>query len=778
MRHRLRISQLCLWAPLIAACSEEKAAQISPVDGLPDELAPEVLREVAALDPRLDTDGDGLMDVDELVGWLIRVDETGRPQGILERRVFSDPDMADTDGDGVLDGVERMVGSDPDSTDTDGDGLNDYDEVYRWGTGPASVDSDGDSRGQDPDPSAAADVTLFDGAELQLVDDPSNPGGPKVVGPNATSPLHGDTDGDGVWDWAENGTRTRSSSIADTPRLVIGVTPNSRAGFYLNLTITEETTYTKEEGKELAFGAGMSSSIGNTSSHTMATWLQSLLVVGAVINIELNTEQSGSDVGLHLETEVGVGVKNSFATEFTAESSVSTEFSQVLNEIESQGLNRTQTIDGGRISMLVDVTNVGSIPCKVRNLSIQLARFDPALAKTRPVAQLRPAVGADDDIVLAAGETVSVQFEARDVDAERMTRLMRDPGLMVLAPANYDVLTAGDEDYEFIEADVADRTARVTIELGAIPLVYDVAANIGRDRNGRLEGVSVADVLDRVGITYDADPIVDEDLPLFIQEYIFKVGDVSTELHEGPAPDLGDPTYPEGLAPGVRPLLRGWYALIERRDGSVEFDDQLFSARLLPGDRVTLTFIEDKDRDGVSQREERLHGTSDENIDSDGDGLSDWWEIKVGHTVAVVGQVPRHTFSNPAVKDTDRDGLDDLAEALAGTHPWLPDTDGDRILDADEAPGGTNPLVYDSTAPSIRHCGVRPDTWFVPNWKVEVDDVDVDLVEVVVTFDDGRVMTLRSPPTGEWSANLASGPHITSIRATDARGLVTTRECP
>ncbi|HRE89553.1 MAG TPA: hypothetical protein PK095_10465 [Myxococcota bacterium] len=777
MRHRLRISQLCLWAPLIAACSEEKAAQISPVDGLPDELAPELLREVAALDPRLDTDGDGLMDVDELVGWLIRVDETGRPQGILERRVFSDPDMADTDGDGVLDGVERMVGSDPDSTDTDGDGLSDYDEVYRWGTGPASVDSDGDARGQDPDPSAAADVTLFDGAELQLVDDPANPGGPKVAGPNATSPLHGDTDGDGVWDWAENGTRTRSSSIADTPRLLIGVTPNSRAGFYLNLTVTEETTYTEERGTELAFGGGVSSNIGNTTSHTLATWMDSLTVFGLLVNIEVNTEQAGADAGVYFEEEAGIGIKNSFATEFTADSTVSTQFSQVLNEVASDGLSRTQTIDGGRVSLLVDVSNVGSVPCKVRNLSMQLARFDPEIGKTRPVAQLRPSVGADNDLVLAVGETVAVQFEAREVDADRLMRLMANPGLMVLSPANYDVLTAGDEDYEFIEADVADRTARVTIELGAVPQVYDVAAMIGRDQSGRLEGVSVADVLDRVGITYDADPIeVDE--ALFIQEYIFKIGNVSTELHEGPAPDLGDPAYPEGKAPGPRPLKRGWYAVIERRDGAIEFDDQLFAARLLPGDRATLTFLEDKDRDGVSQREERLRGTSDDTIDSDGDGLSDWWELKVGHVVQVVGQVPRHTTSNPATKDTDKDGLDDMAELMAGTHPWVPDTDGDRIGDKQELDQTKNPLAYDSSPPAVRHCGVRPESWYVPNWRVEVDDVDVDLTEVSVTFEDGRVMTLMSPPTGIWSAHLASGPHITSIRATDARGLVTTRECP
>lgn len=777
MRDRLRISRLLLWAPLFAACSEEKAARITPVDGLPDELAPEILREVAALDPRLDTDGDGLMDVDELVGWLIRVDETGRPQGILERRVFSDPDMADTDGDGVLDGVERMVGSDPNSTDTDGDGLSDYDEVYRWGTGPASVDSDGDSRGQFPDPSGAPDVTLFDGAELQLVADPNNPTGPKIAGPNATSPLHGDTDGDGVWDWAENATRVRSSSIADTPRLVVGVTRDSRAGFYLKLTITEETTYTEDVGKELSFSGGVSSTLTGSVSHELATWLKSSTVLGAVVNIEGSTAQAGADIGVKFEEEVGIGVQNTLATQVSIEGTVSTEFQQVYTDVVTQGLTRNQTVDGGKITLLVDVTNISNVPCKVANLTIQLARFDPELGKTRPVAQLRP--GVDGELVLAAGETEKVTLVADDVEANRMLGLMANPGLLVLAPANYDVLTAGDEDYDFIESDVAQRTARITLELGPDDVrVLDVAANVGRDARGRMTGVSIAEVLDRLGITYKADPIGEEEGP-FAQGYIFKVGDRETELYEGDPPSLNDPLpYPEGLAPGPRPLRRGWYAVIERRGGGIELDSQLFRARLMPGDRATLTFIEDKDRDGVSQLEERLIGTSDEAIDSDGDGLSDYWESKVGHVVQVLGQVPRPTKSNPAVKDSDRDGVDDLAELLAGTHPWTADTDGDRLSDRVELDQGKNPLAYDSSPPVVRHCGVRPESWYVPNWLVEVDDVDVDITEVVVTFSDGRVMSLKSPPTGRWFSNLASGPHITSIRATDARGLVTTRECP
>ena len=55
----------------------------------------------------------------------------------------SDPLVADTDGDGLLDGQELNIGSSPLLLDTDGDGFTDPEEVA-MGTDPASADTDGD----------------------------------------------------------------------------------------------------------------------------------------------------------------------------------------------------------------------------------------------------------------------------------------------------------------------------------------------------------------------------------------------------------------------------------------------------------------------------------------------------------------------------------------------------------------------------------------------------------------------------------------------------------
>ena len=66
--------------------------------------------------------------------------------------------------------------------------------------------------------------------------------------------------------------------------------------------------------------------------------------------------------------------------------------------------------------------------------------------------------------------------------------------------------------------------------------------------------------------------------------------------------------------------------------------------------RSILVYMEDKDGDGIFSRQERLLGTSDLSADSDGDGLTDFYEINVSHT-------------DPNNPDTDGDGVIDSLDA-------------------------------------------------------------------------------------------------------------------
>lgn len=83
-----------------------------------DGLGIRTERRLGTDDTRVDTDGDGLADGDEVLhGWS--ADDP------LPRHAISDPTRADTDGDGLDDAAERQAGTDAFAVDTDGDGLSD-----------------------------------------------------------------------------------------------------------------------------------------------------------------------------------------------------------------------------------------------------------------------------------------------------------------------------------------------------------------------------------------------------------------------------------------------------------------------------------------------------------------------------------------------------------------------------------------------------------------------------------------------------------------------------
>jgi hypothetical protein len=99
---------------------------------------------------RPDTDGDGLFDDDE-------------------KNVYhTNPNVADTDGDGgddgqeVYDSTNPLVAGNQTRADSDDDGLFDVDEVQQYGTDPAKADTDSDGVG--------------DGAERENGTSPTNPG--------------------------------------------------------------------------------------------------------------------------------------------------------------------------------------------------------------------------------------------------------------------------------------------------------------------------------------------------------------------------------------------------------------------------------------------------------------------------------------------------------------------------------------------------------------------------------------------------------------------------
>jgi uncharacterized protein (DUF1800 family) len=112
----------------------------------------------------------------------------------------------------------------------------------------------------------------------------------------------------------------------------------------------------------------------------------------------------------------------------------------------------------------------------------------------------------------------------------------------------------------------------------------------------------------------------------------------------------------------------------------------------------------------------QLEANTNALADADGDGLPRWWEednhlsdtnaADAGTDEDSDGLSALQEYNgganpgNPNRADTDGDGLDDGAEAAAGTNPNRADTDGDYLSDTEEVTGPpvSNPLLADSDA--------------------------------------------------------------------------------
>ena len=154
---------------------------------------------------------------------------------------------------------------------------------------------------------------------------------------------------------------------------------------------------------------------------------------------------------------------------------------------------------------------------------------------------------------------------------------------------------------------------------------------------------------------------------------------------------------------------------------------------------------DDFDYDGLTNWDEvSVHQTNPMEWDTDGDGLSDFWEIENGLDPNDDGSIDP---ANGADGDPDGDGLTNEFEYWYGGDPHLTDTDSDGLNDYDEAfVHSTSPANSDSDGDSLSDFseiythGTNPTLW----------DTDEDTLsdgdEILVHFTN----PLEMDTDGDW----------------------------
>lgn len=215
--------------------------------------------------------------------------------------------------------------------------------------------------------------------------------------------------------------------------------------------------------------------------------------------------------------------------------------------------------------------------------------------------------------------------------------------------------------------------------------------------------------------------------------------------------DPDDPTNPTMQCPGANAACDGritlsrfknsksgdrnrrWFIFTEKEvPAGTDFGDVNLQARAI----ISLAFLQDIDRDGISAREEYMVGSSDRDKDTDDDTLGDFAEIRDGWIVSVVGQESFKVTSDPRLADSDGDGVPDDEEKRCMTDPRRRDTDNDGIDDYTEL----NDALADGTIPDCLDPAFVPDpqTGLYPHLDPLNPDTDGDFIldGIELAFDE------------------------------------------
>jgi len=649
-----------------------------------------------------DTDGDGLPDAYE--------------QNVTK----TDPRVADSDGDAVIDGAEDRdndtlpayreyrLGTDPHSNDTDGDGLTDDIESRLQGVDPTDPDTDDDGvqdGAADPDTDSLS--TYNETVAGTLVTNPDTDGDGLLDGTEVhqlgTDPLKADTDTDGLTDGEEVRLGTdplvadsNDNGVSDGEESYTTTATNETLGVTLSLTgngdIGNETTIAPQDDPRFN-----TSRVENMSASPV---------------VELNSKQEFSSANVTLAyNETGVENESQDLAVFTYDPEAG-----IFVPLNS-------TVDAGNNTVTAETEHFSTFA--VYNIENWATTYNA----TEPVRETGTDGPTPVDTTLLIDTSGSMDNTDQNGYAQQSSQrfvggLLDVDRVAVLEFAGYA---------EVVQPYTTDHQAANDSINSLEPFGWGTGTKIGSSLKDGIEytaqnsNETTSEIL--IFLTDGRGPGGPQEAEIAAEENItiYTIGfeSASSDKLSDIATTTGGESY-----------------IVEEADDLPEVFSRVAN---------TTTEINDTDGDGLSDEMERegviLGGptgdrvtTDPKSADTDGDGLSDSKEIGQYTEVRYRGRTASYYnhLANPRQVDTDSDGLSDarevrnttivafdsrteanaLREAMvtenqsltlqaAGTvlnvtsSPLNPDTDGDEISDADEWRYRTNPRQVDTDEDGI-----------------------------------------------------------------------------
>ncbi|MFO0727445.1 MAG: Ig-like domain-containing protein [Myxococcota bacterium] len=657
---------------------------------------------VQAIDPTLDTDGEGLSDHDErcIYGTNPNRRDTDN-DGLDDRRelfvTLTDPLNPDTDGDGANDGAEVTLGINPLDPDTDGDFINDGVES----NGGQAIDSDGDgtldARDLDSDNDGITDTlegtTDLDSDGLGNWRDPDDDGDGittaqeiadgAIWGNNVDADLRQnwydtDSDGDGLSDAAEGRQDRDNDGIPDylDPTLDIPVARADAASVNEDATVTVAV---------LSNDSGLGNTPIALSIVTPPAHGTVIINVNNTITYIPAPDYFGPDSFVYRVRD---------ADGQSAQATVTLTVRPV-NDVPSAAPDNASLDEDTSVTtpVLANDSGLGDRPITVTIVT--------------PPQHGRAVVNPDGTVTYTPAPNYngpdSYTYRARDVDGQT------SDGVVSITVRSVNDTPIGVVDSATVAEDSTTDLAVLANDLGVgdAPLVVSITvppqhgtASVNPD--GTIRYTPDANYNGEDTLTYlvhDADGETStavvhihvravNDAPIAVPDLADSDPGVAFEvpvLANDSDPD-GDPLILVGAttpAHGTASLGPGGTVTYTAAAGFVGTDTFRYTISDGHGGTatatVTVTVGADDDGDGLTNARERQIGTDPHNPDTDGDHLSDGVEVNGGLT-------------NPLDDDSDEDGVLDGNEDTnhngvvdAGeTDPRAADSDGDGVQDGTE----------------------------------------------------------------------------------------------